>query len=372
MLRSLQRYLSVLLFAVRVSAPYRHTSQLHFETFVKVDHVTKILPRALNRAEAISSSPTAMANPTSAPTTHEYTTPLVPSSTATLTIAARHTCSAPASLVFRTLRNTETWRDWNRFCPRVTIRSQPDESDEREAMEFWTARQGRFGGPDKASDAVQHAHAEGTERRRVSLNLEAANRSGSPAGGKRQSADVRRPSGHVARNLREMGGEPSIRLKDGTRMTFHVRMKLPYKLADYTDSSLVVTEVSRPNDPANDDYTLTTTPTHTDAGMSGIYRISWATESPGSGSGPGAYPKFMLQGQRVHEIRPIVDGTGKESSCEIVTWECQRGLLAKVVKKMYGRYLQERFEEWVKSLGDFCEEFVGKVDRRDFGVAAGA
>jgi hypothetical protein len=86
--------------------------------------------------------------------------------------------------------------------------------------------------------------------------------------------------------------------------------------------------------------------------------------------GSGGYPKSMLQVQRVHEIRPIVDGTGQENSCEIVTWECQRGMLAKVVKSIYGKYLQERFEEWVKSLGDYCEEFVGKVDRRDFGVSA--
>jgi hypothetical protein len=317
---------------------------------------------------------------TSSPVT--YTTPLVPASTAVLTIAARHTCNAPAALVFRTLRNTETWRDWNRFCPRVTIRWQPDDSDEREAMEFWAMQQGHFAGPAAASDAVWHMHAEGAEKRRASLQVEsaaAAARAGSPGGGgaaaQRKSTDShRRPSNtaHVARNLRQMGGEPSVRLKNGTRMTFHVRMKLPHKLTDYTDSALVVTEVSRPNDPINDDYSLTATPTHTDADTSGLYRISWAFD-PDKGVGGGGYPKFMLQAQRVHEIRPIIDeATGKETSCEIVTWECQRGVLAKVVKTLYGKYLQERFEEWVKSLGDFCEEFVGKVERRDFGVPAAA
>ena len=331
-----------------------------------------------------------MTTPTMSPdTNYEYTTPLVPGSTATLTVAARHTCSAPAALVFRTLRNTETWRDWNRFCPRVTIRSQPDDSDEREAMEFWAARAGHWGGPDKASEGIQRVHAEGTERRRASLQVESAAAAAAAAGPgpggldangpktNRKSIDsaaaaaaaARRPSGPVARNLQQMGGEPSVRLKDGTRMTFHVRMKLPHKPADYTDSPLVVTEVSRPNDPANDDYDLTATPTHTeDPGRSGLYRISWATEA----GAPGAFPKFLLQGQRVHDIRPIVDSaTAKETGCEIVTWECQRGVLAKVVKKMYGRYLQERFEEWAKSLGDYCEEFVGKVDRRDFGSASG-
>jgi hypothetical protein len=313
----------------------------------------------------------------------EYTTPLVPVSTATLTIAARHTCNAPAALVFRTLRNTETWRDWNRFCPHVTIGSQPDDDDEREAMEFWAARPGYFGGPGEVSDAVKQVHTEGTERRK-SLHVESAaaaaaaagggggggGRAGSPAGATRKSTDsARKGSGHVTRKLRHMGGEPNVRLKDGTRMTFHVRMKMPYKMADYTDSALMVTEVSRPNDPVNDDYSLTTTPTHTDTGKSGIYRISWATD-PDKGLGRGGYPKFMLQAQRVHEIRPLVDGTGQENSCEIVTWECQRGLLAKVVKSLYGKYLQDRFEEWVKGLGDFCEALVGKVDRRDFGAPA--
>ena len=260
----------------------------------------------------------------------------------------------------------------------MTIHSQPDDDDEREAMEFWTARQGHFGGPDKASDAVQHVHAQGTERRRQSLQVENI----SPAAGgqnKRKSTDsASRKGSVVGRNLRQMGGEPSVRLKDGTHMMFHVRMKLPHKLTDYTDTALVVTEVSRPNDPVNNDDDdcnsdpLTATPTHTDAGKSGIYRISWASD-PDKGVGAGGYPKFLLQAQRVHEIRPMVDhGTGRESGCEIVTWECQRGVLAKVVKSLYGKYLQERFEEWVKSLGDYCEEFGGKVERRDFAAVAAA
>jgi hypothetical protein len=306
-----------------------------------------------------------------------YNTPLVSAATANFIVAARHTCNAPAALVFRTLRNTETWRDWNRFCPRVTIRWQPDDSDEREAMEFWTTKGGHFGSPAAAADAVQQVHADGTERRRSSQqqphqqHLLEASQDASGAG-KRKSTDTRRASSiALAKSLQQMGGEPSVRLKNGTKMTFHVRMKLPYKLTDYTDSPLEVTEVSRPNDPVNDDYSLTTMPTHTDAGTSGIYRISWALD-PDKGIGGGGYPKFMLQAQRVHEIRPIVDGTGKETSCEIVTWECQKGILAKVVKSMYGKYMQERFEEWVKSLGDYCEEFVGKVDRRDFGVPARA
>src|ERR1700722_7989121 len=95
-----------------------------------------------------------------------YNTPLISAAPANFIVAARYTCNAPAALVFRTLRNTETWRDWNRFCPRVTIRWQPDDSDEREAMEYWTAKGGHFGSPAAAADAVQQVHADGTERRR--------------------------------------------------------------------------------------------------------------------------------------------------------------------------------------------------------------
>jgi hypothetical protein len=338
-----------------------------------------------------------------------YTTPLVPASSATLTVAARHRCSAPAALVFRTLRNTETWWDWNSFCPRVTIRSQPDDDDEREALEFRGAATARHqghhhdhvgGAPDKASS---DSHANGAEQRKSLLRAEAAAAAAGTGTGDRPATPNKPPpppakhsmednpksrSEEFVRYLRKLGGEPSVRLKDGTRMTLHVRMKLPHKLADYRDVALVVTEVSRPNDPvavvattdnnpnpdpaaavaAGGDYAFPRRPTHTDAGASGIYRLSWATDADKS-LADGGFPRFLLQVQRVHEVRPIIGGGGG-GGCEIVTWECQRGLLAPVVKALYGQYLQDRFDEWVKDLADHCEQFAGKVDRRDFCASA--
>jgi hypothetical protein len=56
-------------------------------------------------------------------------TPDIPPSAATFTTYASTRINAPASLVFRTLRNTDTWRDWNRFVPRVTITFQPPDKD---------------------------------------------------------------------------------------------------------------------------------------------------------------------------------------------------------------------------------------------------
>ena len=294
-----------------------------------------------------------------------YTTPLVSASSSNLTISARYTCAAPAALVFRNLRNVETWHDWNRFVPKVTIHYQPDDSDEREAMEYFNAY-GRGQGPAAASDAVRRGSQQiGTRKGSLDAPRSSGNGNGN-GNGMRKSADSTRSGDKHSRTLVALGGEPSVRLKDGTKMTFHCRMKLPAKMADYTEAALVVTEVSRPNDPINDDfsYDLTHTPTHTDAGRSGIYRICWATDSE------KGYPKFMMQAQRVHEVIPMVkvSGDGRQvESCEIVTWECQKGPLAKVTKKIYGKYLQERFEEWVKGLGEYCESMVGPVDRRDFG-----
>ena len=242
-------------------------------------------------------------------------------------------------------------------------------------MEFY-AVSGGFGSPAAASNAIRRKSIEVREleqARRASLG----NSTGSTA-----EHTTRRASLVSRRQLHAAGGEPSSRLKDGTKCTFHVRMKLPEKQADYTNTALLVTEVSRPNDPINDDYStldaaqlasatpalgLSTVKTHTDAGASGVYRIVWASDPPKS--------KTLLA-QRVHEIRPLPpaqDGAGVPvEKCEIVTWECQRGILSKVVKKFYGKYIQERFDEWVKGLGEYCEAMAGaKVDRHDFGVPSG-
>lgn len=66
----------------------------------------------------------------------DYSTPNIPASEAVLVLHSEIEVAAPASSVFRSLRNTETWRDWNRFVPRVTITHQPPEDDHVTAAEI--------------------------------------------------------------------------------------------------------------------------------------------------------------------------------------------------------------------------------------------
>lgn len=66
----------------------------------------------------------------------QYSTPNITASEAILTLHHKINIDAPAAVVFRSLRNTETWRDWNRFIPRVTITWQPPENDSVTAAEI--------------------------------------------------------------------------------------------------------------------------------------------------------------------------------------------------------------------------------------------
>src|SRR5271167_4305054 len=59
----------------------------------------------------------------------QYSTPAIPASAATFIAHATVRINGPAALVFRTVRNTETWKDWNRFTPKATIKHQPEEDD---------------------------------------------------------------------------------------------------------------------------------------------------------------------------------------------------------------------------------------------------
>ncbi|KIW03770.1 uncharacterized protein PV09_05074 [Verruconis gallopava] len=53
-------------------------------------------------------------------------TPTTPRSSGVLSLSASTTISAPASLVFTIIRETDKYPEWNQWCPRVTILSQPD------------------------------------------------------------------------------------------------------------------------------------------------------------------------------------------------------------------------------------------------------
>ncbi|KAI9685101.1 MAG: hypothetical protein M1820_010847 [Bogoriella megaspora] len=126
-------------------------------------------------------------------------------------------------------------------------------------------------------------------------------------------------------------------LRRGTHFTFHVVMDSK-KPTSYTDTQLRVTDVSTPSDPST--YILQSTldlePTfHPD--LNNLYRISWTTE--------GGFVSKGLKSERFHEIIIIA-----EDECEVRTWECQGGSLARVVKWVYKETLQKKFAEWCEDL----------------------
>lgn len=53
------------------------------------------------------------------------TTPLVPASSAILSVYGSARIAAPASLVWQILLDVSAYGEWNTFCPRATIHSQP-------------------------------------------------------------------------------------------------------------------------------------------------------------------------------------------------------------------------------------------------------
>ncbi|KAL6252599.1 hypothetical protein RBB50_000318 [Rhinocladiella similis] len=408
----------------------------------------------------------------------DFSTPDIPMSEATFYCSACTRINAPASLVFRTLRNTETWKDWNRWVPRVAITYQPDDEDDATLAEIeelvrntsiavsydseitdgaaamsaqqQASRRGSLARDmiDSQNEGMGRRSSDGhlfppVVRQRLASNAgrlsEQSNRPSSEAGasssparpkssstnglsgaqkfqaaqearkaslaagetpqaphnavmleapdnpsvlmpaprntastalavshdnkdtGRRKSSTSRRQL-----NINALYGEPSVRIQLGTKMTFYVKMKLP-KSPEVRSTNMVVSEVSRPDDPTDTDPAgqggdIMRTQTHT-VSKSGVYRLVWAMEN--AYNPPKALPRFLLQAQRVHEIRPIVSGDGTEQ-CEYWDWEAQRGMLAKKVKKDFAKYIEERMVEWGKRLGEFCESMGGAVERRDF------
>lgn len=66
----------------------------------------------------------------------KLSTPTIAASDAILVLAAETQIDAPAQVVFRAIRNTDTWRDWNRFVPKVSIQYQPPEEDSATTAEI--------------------------------------------------------------------------------------------------------------------------------------------------------------------------------------------------------------------------------------------
>ena len=413
-----------------------------------------------------------------ASTKTDFSTPDISQSSAAFYASARTIINAPASLVFRTLRNTETWKDWNRWSPRVNITDQPDDEDDATIAEIEELvrntsiavnfdsdiTDGAVNPPPDHSEAYKRASGSeqgGTNgiqrplspppvtRQRLASNasrlsgvsmdgpsrnnsttnakpdasdppqqrrqsaaqsyqasIEGARRgslpnsilpqvpvSGTATAGQGNGTGVLIPapnnhsllmpappntastqmakrnstaSGKQRRqmNINALYGEPSVRLQLGTKMNVFFKMKLPSS-QELSERSLVVTEVSRPDDPLDKDGdrsgVIMRTQTHTDS-ISGVYRLVWTSVS--AYNAPKSYPKFLLYSQRVHEVRPTVDGAGQEI-CEYWDWECQKGVMAKKNIKLKP-YMEARMVEWGRRLGDFCESMGGAVERRDF------
>ena len=137
--------------------------------------------------------------------------------------------------------------------------------------------------------------------------------------------------------------DPNLHLD--TSLTFHVVMN-PAKPDSVTDTQLRVTDISTPERPSTyipRDVLESDEAYSSDLGK--VYRIAWTTE--------GNFVAKGLRTERFHEIIPLQDGNG----CEVRTWECQGGILARAVKFYYKDVLKRKFAEW-------CEDLKGEAERR--------
>jgi hypothetical protein len=135
-----------------------------------------------------------------------------------------------------------------------------------------------------------------------------------------------------------------------TRFVFHVVMgeKVPGhgtgKGGQTVDTHLRITDLSTPDLPSSyiSQQTLDSDPGYF-SDLSKVYRISWATE--------GGFVAKGLKTERFHEIIVLA-----ENECEVRTWECQGGVLARVVKWMYKAVLVRKFQDWCDDLKERSEE----------------
>ena len=201
-------------------------------------------------------------------------TPRVPRESTILPTCASTTISASASTVWAILLDTSKYPNWNSFCPRVMIHSQPPDVDK---------------------------------------------------------------------------SDPNLHLN--TSFTFHVVMDNA-KPDKVTDTQLRVTDVSTPEHPSAyipQDVLDKDEAYSSDLGK--VYRIAWTTE--------GNFVSRGLRTERFHEIIPLGDG----SQCEVRTWECQGGILARAVKFYYKDVLKKKFAEWCEDLKNEAEKKVREEGR---------
>jgi hypothetical protein len=131
------------------------------------------------------------------------------------------------------------------------------------------------------------------------------------------------------------------KLRTGTHMTFSVIMDAS-KPQSITTTNLKVLDTSTPEVPSTylspqmlDDPTFT-------ADLTRVYRVSWTSA--------GGFMARFMQLERFHEV--VKRG---EKECEVRTWEVMGGVLARVVKGVYGKTLKEKVGLWCRDLKEWCE-----------------
>ena len=124
------------------------------------------------------------------------------------------------------------------------------------------------------------------------------------------------------------------------------------KPSKVTDTQLRVTDFSTPEKRSNyvPAATLREDGTH-EGDLSKVHRIAWTTE--------GGFVARGLRSERFHEIIDIDDGHG----CEVRTWECQGGVLARAVKYYFKDTLKRKFEEWCADLKREAERRAKETER---------
>lgn len=119
----------------------------------------------------------------------------------------------------------------------------------------------------------------------------------------------------------------------------------PKKPDSVTDTKLRVTDISTPEEPST--YVgkeVLESDGSFERDLGKVYRVSWTTE--------GGFVARGLRSERFHEVLDL-----GEEGCEVRTWECQGGMLARVVKSLYKNTLQAKFGEW-------CQELKTEAERR--------
>ena len=120
-----------------------------------------------------------------------------------------------------------------------------------------------------------------------------------------------------------------------------------------TDTRCRVTDVSTPE---NHSPYISNTVLQDDGSFQShldkVWRICWALE--------GSFLTRGLCAERCNEIIDLGEGKG----CEYRTWECQGGVLAKMVKWLYQETLKERFGDWCEDLKREAEKRAGEEEER--------